>query len=99
MRPKTKTWIGLGIVLAVVATLVWQFAGPRRGKPATQDNAAAPGAFSLRLTNAMAAARATPAPMSPAGPVPGTPYTVIATNIPNAPFTNQFAYRLTNTVE
>ena len=88
MRLNTRISLGLLIALAVTVALVWQL---RRAPRA--DHAAAP-AIALNLTNYV--------PPSAAASIivaaPSTPgrFAVVATNVPNAPFTNQFAHRLTN---
>jgi subtilisin-like proprotein convertase family protein len=88
MRLNSRKLIGLLIALAVAVALVWQL------NRAPRPEAAAPAAppLALQFTNLVPA----PAASVAAAVIPGTPFTVIATNAPNAPFTNQFAHRLTN---
>ncbi len=94
MRLNTRTSLGLLIALAMAVALVWKFhRAPHADGPAT-GGTPAPAPLTLRVTNFVppqAVALVAPAPV-----IPNTPFTVIATNFPNAPFTNVFAHRLTN---
>ncbi len=93
MRLNTRTCIRLVIALAVTVALVWQLnRAPRADRAAAVAPAVPP--IALTLTN-FAAAPAAAAGAAPVSVVPGR-FAVVATNVPNAPFTNLFAHRLTN---
>jgi subtilisin-like proprotein convertase family protein len=89
MRLNTRTCIGLLIALAVAVALVWKFNRAPRADNAPVETPVAP-PIALQFSNLA------PAQAVPAAPVVPSRFDVVATNVPNAPFTNLFAYRLTN---
>jgi len=89
MRLNTRTCIGLILALAVAVALVWQLnRAPRAGEAAGGTPAAPP--VALQFSNL------TPAQATAVASAAAPRFDVVATNVPNAPFTNFFAHRLTN---
>jgi subtilisin-like proprotein convertase family protein len=91
MRPNSRKLIGLLIALAVAVALVWKFNRAPRAEQAAGDAPAVP-PIALQFSNLA------PAQAAPVAPVVPSRFDVVATNVPNAPFTNLFAYRLTNSL-
>ena len=90
MRLNTRTCLGLIIALAVTVALIWNRL-PRTDRAARSGTPVRP-PIALTLTNLAPA----PAAVKVAPVATPARFAVIATNPPNAPFTNALAYRLTN---